>query len=234
MMRRSGLSRCFAGAWSAYRIGCSAYQGRHGEKVVRGQRASRVTKPPADSARREEHQESFRENRHVSQEPGHKELDNTGHIEGLAVALERSNNAVLNPRVRLGLVGCGRLAERGYLPAFRQAVGVDLVAVADANQARCMEIAPTLPAYESMRALVKAGGIDAVVIATPTRSHVADARLAAEVGLLSLVEKPPGGIVPKPRPLPLSIHHHGWASIDASTQRYYDCVSVCHRRWSST
>src|SRR6266516_6350697 len=109
-----------------------------------------------------------------------------------AMALVRLHHAVVRPPVRLGLVGCGRLAERGYLPAFRQAGGVELVAVADANRTRCIEIAPRVPAYENMRALVDAGGIEAVVIATPTRSHVADARLAAERGLPALVEKPPG------------------------------------------
>jgi predicted dehydrogenase len=94
--------------------------------------------------------------------------------------------------VRIGLAGCGRLAEFGYLPAFRQAAGVRLAAVADVNLTRCKEIAPGVPAHESTRALVDAGGVDAVVISTPTRFHLPDARCAAEAGLPALLEKPPG------------------------------------------
>jgi predicted dehydrogenase len=94
--------------------------------------------------------------------------------------------------VKIGLVGCGRLAEFGYLPAFRQAAGVQLAGVADINLLRCRNIAPEVPAYESTRALIKAGGLNAIVISTPTRFHLADARCAAQANLPALVEKPPG------------------------------------------
>jgi len=96
-----------------------------------------------------------------------------------------------NP-IRIGLVGCGRLAELGYLPAFRQATGVKLAGVTDINQLRCKDIAPGVPAHESIRALINAGGLDALVISTPTRFHLADARCAAEARLPALLEKPPG------------------------------------------
>lgn len=94
--------------------------------------------------------------------------------------------------VRLGLVGCGRLAARGYLPAFERASGVRIAAVADIDRTRCTALAPDVPAYDSARALVTAGGVDGVVIATPTRAHASDARVVAEAGLPALVEKPPG------------------------------------------
>lgn len=98
----------------------------------------------------------------------------------------------LDDPIRIGLVGCGRLAEFGYLPALRQAAGVKLAGVADINQLRCKDIAPGVPAHESIRALINAGGLDALVISTPTRFHLADARCAAEAQLPALVEKPPG------------------------------------------
>jgi predicted dehydrogenase len=94
--------------------------------------------------------------------------------------------------IRIGLVGCGRVAEFGYLPAFRYAVGAKLARVADINQARCKDVAPGVPAHESIRALINAGDVDGLIIATPTRFHVADARCAAEAGLPALLEKPPG------------------------------------------
>ena len=94
--------------------------------------------------------------------------------------------------IQIGLVGCGRVAEFGYLPAFRRAKGVKLIGVADTNPARCQEIAPGVPAYDSIHTLIKEGGLDALIISTPTRFHLADARCAAEARLPALLEKPPG------------------------------------------
>ena len=94
--------------------------------------------------------------------------------------------------IRLGLVGCGRLAERGYVPALQRLRYLQLAAVADVARARCEALAPGVPAYSGLQEMLEAGGLDAVLISTPTRSHVADACLAAKAGLPSLVEKPPG------------------------------------------
>lgn len=94
--------------------------------------------------------------------------------------------------VRIGLIGCGRVAEFGYLPAFRQARGVVLVGIADVNPSRCRALAPGVPAYGNIQSLIQAGGADAIVISVPTRFHLEYARCAAEAGLPSLVEKPPG------------------------------------------
>jgi predicted dehydrogenase len=93
--------------------------------------------------------------------------------------------------LRLGLVGCGRLAEAGYLPAIRGSGEVQLVAVADPNLSRCRHLAPELPAYENAADMIVAGDAEALVLATPAAAHLADARLAARAGLPALVEKPP-------------------------------------------
>jgi predicted dehydrogenase len=58
-------------------------------------------------------------------------------------------------------------------------------------RSRCDALAPGLPAYDSAAALVAGGGVDALVLATPAASHLADATIAAEAGLPVLVEKPP-------------------------------------------
>ena len=103
--------------------------------------------------------------------------------------------------VRIGLIGCGRVAEFGYLPAFRQARGVVLVAIADVNPSRCRALAPGVPAYGNIQSLIQAGGLDAIVISVPTRFHLNYARCAAEAGLPSLVEKPPGANVQEAKEL---------------------------------
>ena len=93
--------------------------------------------------------------------------------------------------LRLGLAGCGRIAERGYLPALRRLPGVRLAAVADPVAARRARVGRGLPGFASVEELVAAGGIDAVIVATPAERHVADARAVAAAGLHTLVEKPP-------------------------------------------
>jgi myo-inositol 2-dehydrogenase / D-chiro-inositol 1-dehydrogenase len=93
--------------------------------------------------------------------------------------------------LRLGLVGCGRLAERGYVPAAARAVGVRLAAVADPVSARCAAVAPGVPSFPSAAELLAARAADLLVLATPPTSHLPDARLAASAGVPTLVEKPP-------------------------------------------
>jgi predicted dehydrogenase len=97
--------------------------------------------------------------------------------------------------LRLGLVGCGRLAERGYVPAARLAQGVRLAAVADRVPERCAHAAPGIPSYTCAAELLDARAADLLVLATPARAHLLDARLAAAAGIPTLVEKPPAPTV---------------------------------------
>jgi predicted dehydrogenase len=91
--------------------------------------------------------------------------------------------------VRAGLVGCGRLAELGYLPAFALARGIDLVAVAEPDPGR--RALAGVAGYASTADLLASERLDALVLASPAAAHVADARLAAAAGVATLVEKPP-------------------------------------------
>lgn len=117
--------------------------------------------------------------------------------------------------LRIGLVGCGRLAEAGYLPAAALVPSVRVVAVADPDPERRALLAPAsesivtrspsrvdllttdpeeqegVAAYAGADELIGAGGIDAVVVASPPATHEEAARLAAAAGLPALVEKPP-------------------------------------------
>jgi predicted dehydrogenase len=77
------------------------------------------------------------------------------------------------------------------MPAIAKVAGAELAAVADTDPARCAAVAPNSPAYASAADLVSAGGIDAVVVATPAAAHLSDARAVAAAGLPSIVEKPP-------------------------------------------
>jgi predicted dehydrogenase len=95
--------------------------------------------------------------------------------------------------VVLGLVGCGRLAEQGYLPAVATLPGVRIGAVADPDPARRAHVASRCGAcgFPDVTSLLTGGGVDAMVIASPVTSHLADAEAAARAGVAALVEKPP-------------------------------------------
>jgi predicted dehydrogenase len=93
--------------------------------------------------------------------------------------------------LRLAVIGCGRLAERGYLPAARRARGISLAAVADPIAERCALVAPGIPSFRSATDVLAARAADVLVLATPASAHLADARKASELGLPTLVEKPP-------------------------------------------
>ncbi len=113
-------------------------------------------------------------------------------VESEMISRDQADTSLSKSTVRIGLVGCGRLAEFGYTPAFRLASRVALTGVADVNPHRCKQIAPEVPAYSSIQELIRAGGVDAVIISTPTRCHLADATAAAQAKLPVLLEKPPG------------------------------------------
>ncbi len=96
--------------------------------------------------------------------------------------------------LRIGLVGCGRLAEVGYIPALRAAGGVRLVGLAEVDPTRRTRVAALaggVPEFPDAAALRGAVPVDGLVLATPAAAHLADARTAAAAGVAVLVEKPP-------------------------------------------
>jgi predicted dehydrogenase len=100
-------------------------------------------------------------------------------------------------RIRLGLVGCGRVVAAGYAPALRGLEGVAVTAIAEPDARRRGQVGAQLsngsrPAeFASAEELLGAGGVDALVIASPSDRHFRDAELASQAGVPTLVEKPP-------------------------------------------
>ncbi len=95
--------------------------------------------------------------------------------------------------LRLGLVGCGRLAERGYAPAVGRADGMEIVAVADISRSRRSLLASKLGASAHPRTseLLAAGPLDGLIVCTTPEHHEDVAAQAAAAGIVALVEKPP-------------------------------------------
>jgi predicted dehydrogenase len=100
--------------------------------------------------------------------------------------------------MRLGIAGCGRIAERGYVPAALSAEGVTISAFADPKPDRLDECLQRwrhgggeAEGFSDLASLLAAEPIDLLVVAAPLDRHVALAEQAAAAGVRSLVEKPP-------------------------------------------
>lgn len=99
----------------------------------------------------------------------------------------------MNSPLNIGLIGCGRAAERYYLPALARFPEARLVAVADPIYERRNLIASRIAGcltFTSAEALLEKAKIEAVIVATPPATHTAIATLALRAGLPVLVEKP--------------------------------------------
>lgn len=94
---------------------------------------------------------------------------------------------------RLGLVGAGRMG-RTHLRALSECADVRIVAVAEPLETLRDEAVAAfgVTGYSSLSDLLASGGIDGVLIVTPSDSHVDVIALVAAAGLPILCEKPCG------------------------------------------
>lgn len=97
------------------------------------------------------------------------------------------------PKVRWGIIGVGSVAEHKSGPAFLQAAGGMLAAVASrrADQARDYATRHGAPmVFSTPEALIASDRVDAIYIATPPSSHARYALAAARAGKPCCIEKP--------------------------------------------
>ncbi len=94
-------------------------------------------------------------------------------------------------RIRLGVIGAGRIAQAAHLPAATKADRVDLVAVADPSPliVEAVGRAYAIAAYTDPAELLEQD-LDAVIIAAPDRLHLPLGIQALRAGRHVLIEKP--------------------------------------------
>jgi predicted dehydrogenase len=96
--------------------------------------------------------------------------------------------------LRIGLIGCGRIAEHGHAPVIAASPGAVLAGVTDPVGERATALARSTEGarvFASAPELVGSGTIDAAIVASPAAVHVEHATVVARAGLPCLVEKPP-------------------------------------------
>lgn len=96
-------------------------------------------------------------------------------------------------KVRYGIIGFGRFADKTIAPAIKESTNSKLVAIQNRTLAKAKEVAEAhdVPlAFDSVAKLVAHPDVDAVFIISPNHLHCPETILAAKAGKHVLVEKP--------------------------------------------
>jgi predicted dehydrogenase len=95
--------------------------------------------------------------------------------------------------IRLGVIGCGGVAELRHLPALRRVSGVEVAALADVDPLRLERVAQQFGVarrYSNHSDLIETGDVDAVAVCVPPALHAVVARAALDAGKHVFIEKP--------------------------------------------
>lgn len=98
-------------------------------------------------------------------------------------------------RLRVGVLGCGQIAQAAHFESANKAVNAELTAICDVAPdllARMAAMHAPAKTYSSYDAMLADPEIDAVIIATADAFHVPAARAALSAGKHVLTEKPAG------------------------------------------
>jgi predicted dehydrogenase len=101
--------------------------------------------------------------------------------------------AILNEPIRVGVVGCGNVAEMRHLPALLKLREVQVAAVADMDPHRLTRIRTRFKIrdlHRDYRVLLDDSTIDAVAICVPAQHHAEVAIAALDAGKHVFIEKP--------------------------------------------
>lgn len=99
----------------------------------------------------------------------------------------------MSHRVRYGIIGFGRFAEKAIAPAIRSSPNSELMAIqkrsAESAEQKARELA--IPqSFDSAEALVRDAAVDAVFVVSANAAHCAETLAAAAAGKHVIVEKP--------------------------------------------
>ena len=97
----------------------------------------------------------------------------------MAIIMEEQTSAVKAPakdKLRIGIIGCGGIANNKHMPSLKKIENVEMVACCDviierAEKAAKEYGAPGSKVYADYRQLLEDKSIDIVHVCTPNRSH---------------------------------------------------------------
>jgi UDP-N-acetyl-2-amino-2-deoxyglucuronate dehydrogenase len=99
---------------------------------------------------------------------------------------------IANRRIRIAVVGCGRIAENHFNAIEAHKKDLQLVAVCDTDLAalRAAEAKRKVAAYDALAALLEASDVDVVALCTPSGLHPDQTVQVARAGRHIMTEKP--------------------------------------------
>jgi len=139
---------------------------------------------------------------------------------------------VANEILKIGLVGCGPIAQIAHIPAAFRSKLVRLVALCDRDQFLLQSVADKSGIkrlYTDYAEMLADGEIQAVIIAVPDRLHVSLAIQALEAGKHVLVEKPLGSTSTECRALVRLVDVKGLKMQVGCMKRHDPGVRFAHR-----
>lgn len=95
--------------------------------------------------------------------------------------------------LKVGVIGCGAIAQRRHLPEYSRRADVEIVAVSDFNLERAEQVAKDFGityAYKTHQELLENSEIDAVSVCAPNFLHASISLEAMQAGKHVLCEKP--------------------------------------------
>ncbi|WP_142388719.1 Gfo/Idh/MocA family protein, partial [Bacillus thuringiensis] len=94
--------------------------------------------------------------------------------------------------LKVGVIGCGSIAQYRHLPEYQANPYVQIVAVCDSNKQRAKEIANKygVNMYTDFNELINCEELDAVSVCTPNDLHASISIAALQSGIHVLCEKP--------------------------------------------
>jgi predicted dehydrogenase len=96
-------------------------------------------------------------------------------------------------KVRVGIIGAGGISQVAHIPNLVSEPGAEVAAVSDIDPARAAMVAKRFEIakwYDEPEQMLRREKLDAVLIATPTISHLPLCQMALESGVDVMVEKP--------------------------------------------
>jgi predicted dehydrogenase len=127
----------------------------------------------------------------------------------------------------VGIVGAGGVTADWHLPALRLVPDIDVVAIADTDEAaarRGASLAGLDRGYRDYTELLADSRVEVVAVCVPTRDHVEVAQAAFEAGRHVLVEKPPALALDDWTELLVAERRAGTTSMLATNMRHLPAV----------
>ena len=126
-------------------------------------------------------------------------------------------------RVKIGLVGAGSIGLR-HIHAIDEVEEISLVAIADPSpEVAGLGFARSIPVYAEAKNMFQVGGLDGVIVATPTKYHHQIVMTALTHRLTVLVEKPISATIEEAQEITRFARKQGCHVLVGHQRRYYPC-----------